>query len=186
MKRLIPALLLAAAASGCAGARVKQDYDTSVDFSRLKTYVWQASGPGGAPPDPAGNSLMDERVRNAVETALAQKGYQKAAGRADFTVLSRYESQNEAEPDRVRTGVGVGVGSGGTFGGISLGVGSGGQSELAVLTIDVTDPKDGRLLWRGSTSRSFSGDQDPRKTTARVNEMAKEVLAVFPPGARRK
>src|SRR5687768_8424569 len=85
MKKLFLCVLLFAA--GCATVDVSTDYDRDVKFENLKTYAWV---PGWTPRinDPRLDStLLDTRVRNAVESTLRSKGYQKAGSdKADFWV----------------------------------------------------------------------------------------------------
>ena len=72
-------LLLAAA---CAGQQVTTDYSPSIDFSQYKTYALVT------PPANSGSQqLLDQRVRGAVETQLADKGLTQAdRGNADLYV----------------------------------------------------------------------------------------------------
>lgn len=185
MKRILGAVLLAWLVAGCA-TNVTQDYDTSVDFSRLKTYDWQ-SRPVRPNENPlASNNLVDERVHRAVDAELSKKGYQKvAADRADFMIMYHYDIQDRIDLDRSRSSVGVGVGSGsrGTFGGIGIGIGLGGDRtyEQDTLAIDVIDPKSGKLIWRGVAKQEYAPKSDPQKLTERFNETVKDILAKFPP-----
>ena len=59
-------LLLAAA---CAGQHVTTDYSPSIEFSHYRTFALVM------PPDSSGSQqLLDQRVRNSVETQLLAKG----------------------------------------------------------------------------------------------------------------
>lgn len=58
-------LLLAAA---CAGQHVTTDYSPSIKFSHYRTFALVT------PPDSGAQQLLDQRVRNAVETQLLGKG----------------------------------------------------------------------------------------------------------------
>jgi hypothetical protein len=173
MKRAL--FLVLAAGIGCAGMKVKQDYDTSVDFQRLKTYGWKDTEPA--------DSLMENRIRKAADSALAEKGYTAAAdGQKDFLVVYRYTVENLDDPDKVRTGIGVGGGSGGVFGGVRLGVGLGKRhQERETLTLSVLDPSTGKLIWKGSTQNLLSGEPGPEKTTKRIEAAVKTILSKFPP-----
>jgi hypothetical protein len=161
-----------------------QDYDTSFDFSRLRTYTWQ-------PPTQRGtnnNTLVDERIRRAVDTELSAKNYQKNDSTPDFAVTYHYVVQDRLERDGYggpSVGVGVGGGSRGTFGGIGIGIPIGGAGdrtyEQDVLTIDVVDPKTGKLIWRGNARQDYNPRLSPQELTERYTETVRAILSKFPP-----
>jgi hypothetical protein len=168
---------------GCSGLDVKRDYDTSTDFQRIKTYAWQ-SPMGKVPGDTLdNNSLVDTRIRKAVNAALSGRGYrEESAENVDCLIATHYVVDKEPEPDQVRTGIGLGMGSGGTFGSLGIGLGSGHQDvERETLTIDVIDSRSGKLLWRGFTEQRLERSSDPKKAEARINATAKAILSKFPP-----
>ena len=90
------AAVLGLTVAGCSTLRVKTDYDPSVDFTRFNTYEWlkpplkdgASEKPVDELTDPfARNSLLDKRVRNAVERELAARGFQKTSdGSGSFRV----------------------------------------------------------------------------------------------------
>lgn len=189
MKRLLTLISVSAVIGGCSGISVTQDYDTSVDFSRLKTYAWDAQAQRKTDNEPADNSLVKMRVRSAVDRELAAKGYQKVdTSQANSLVAYSYTIQERTGSDNVRTGVGIGVGTGsrGSFGGVGFGFGQGDQSyEQDTLTIDMVDPKSGKLIWRGFARQRLERQSDPEKTTARFNATVAAILAQFPPEVKR-
>src|SRR5687768_9847361 len=142
MKRLLCAWLLSLLAA-CA-VNTTQDYDPSFDFSKLRTYAWQAPTQHGT----QNNTLIDDRIRRAVDAELSKKSYQKTddTARADFYVTYHYTIQDRLDRDRYAgpsVGVGVGGGSRGTFGGIGIGIPIGNERtyEQDTLSIDAVDPK---------------------------------------------
>ena len=91
MKGIILFLMLSPFLAGCAGVDIKQDYDTSVDFQKFKTYAWQPRASNGTTTEAADNSLVNERVRNSVDALLSTKGFQgKSPGESDFLVTYQY------------------------------------------------------------------------------------------------
>ncbi len=176
MKRLLTIILLSVAIFGCSGMDIKLDYDPSFDFQRLKTYAWKSQkGPA--------DSLVDMRVRNAVDAVLSERSYKKVnPDYADYLIAYLYTIEKESGADQVYTGIGMGKVSDHTFGGVGLGVGLDGLDyEQETLTIDVRNPKTDKLIWQGAKSQRLVKESDPKKTTAKVNEMAKEILSKFPP-----
>lgn len=184
MKRLFAAGFLSLLGAGCA-ISTTQDYDTSTDFSRLRSYSWQAPTQQGT----NNNTLIDERIRRAVDTELSAKNFRKIeSGQADFSVTYHYAIKDRVERDGYggpSIGVGVGGGSRGTFGGFGIGfpIGSGGdrRSEEDALSIDVVEPVGGKLLWRGSARQQYDAKLSPQELTTRFNETVKAILDKFPP-----
>ena len=89
MKKLLLLALSTGILSGCSSVSVNRDYDTSTDFSSLKTFAWQhAKQPETGDPR-IDNDLHDERIRKAVNQILTAKGF-KLAERADADFLVAY------------------------------------------------------------------------------------------------
>ncbi len=176
--RTIPrcAMRLAVAASllalGCASAssKVRSDYDFEVDFSRYATYGWlepPVETNPGAPAATEGfdpfsdNSLLDKRVRRAVDQQLASSGYhQNEGGATDFLV--HYH-------------VIIGDDSGASGG---QGQGHAPRYERGTLFLDVIDASTKRIVWRGWTAGRH---RDGFYTRAQLTKSVGEVMAHFPP-----
>lgn len=174
---------------GCSGIEVKQDYDTAADFASLNRYAWMPDDEDAAAGGQVENSeLINRRIREAVNTTLVARGYRKTTGaNADFLVGYQYKVREKTDRrDRSRTGVGFGVGTGshGSFGSIGIGIGLGGRDreyDEGVLTIDVVTPDGKKLIWRGMAEQRLVWNNDPRKTTERINKVVRAVLEQFPP-----
>ena len=110
MKKIILLIALAAFLGACSGISVKRDYDTSVNFQKLRTYAWQAHIINEPNKGNADNSLIGERVTTSADTALINKGCQKVlSGVVDFLVEYHYSVAKELEPESgVSTSVGIG------------------------------------------------------------------------------
>jgi hypothetical protein len=176
-------MFLSALMLGCSGLDVKRDFDASVDFQRLKIYAWQSPMETVAGDALANNSLIDGRIRKAVNAVLSEKGYESGFGSdPDCRIAYLYAVVKAPEPDHVRTGIGLGMGSGGAFGSLGIGLGSGARdAEQETLTIDVLDPRNGKLLWRGVTQQDLERSSDPKKSAASINAMVRAILSKFPP-----
>ena len=168
---------------GCSGIEVSQDYDVAADFSNLKTFDWYLAEQKKTGDLRVDNPLLDSRIRKAVDRLLAQKGYQRISqGTPDFYVGYKYGIFTRIGSEPVSTGIGFGFGGSGSFGGI--GIGTGGdvrEYDEGMLVIDITDTKNGKLLWRGTGTRRVSRHSDPEKITKKVNENVEKILAQFPP-----
>jgi hypothetical protein len=72
---------------GCA-TTIKYSYDTSKEFSGLKSYMWApASGVYSQ------DSLLETNVQVLADQLLAQKGFTKVSEKADLLISIKYESE---------------------------------------------------------------------------------------------
>jgi len=181
--RVLTVLLSLALLAGCSGIRVDQDYDTSVDFSPLKTWQWQGNSSAGNSHPLANNDLVDQRVADSVSTTLSAKGFTLTDNNPQLLVS--YQLVYEAPvpvPQEPRVGVGMGASSGGSsYGGISIRLGDSTPPGHEILIIDIKNPA-GKLLWRGSAKQTRKGSDSPQEASERMAETVNAILAGFPPG----
>jgi len=169
--------------AGCVGMLdVVTDYDTTFDFSRLRTYRWlpgKAAIPGR---DERYGELLDNRLRGAIERELASKGYSRADDKPDYVVTSCGALEDKIEV-RVINDYYAGQGYGGYYarGGWTTPRADAYQYRLGTLIVDVIDAASNRLVWRGTVEGEADLYKDPKKREARLNEAVQKVLARFPP-----
>ena len=182
-----PATLCAAVALAavvaCAPLRVRVDYDREVDFSRYRTFDWLEPPPGaGAETSEsanpfARNSLLDKRVRTAVERELAARGFVKTDGeagqavsfRVHYHVIIRERLAAYSTPDPAHH-----WGYHGYHGsGFELT-----QFQEGTLVVDVIDPQRNQLTWRGW---AVGRNRDGHYTEQEVKTAVRRVLERFPP-----
>ena len=169
--------------AGCSGIEVSQDYHMTADFSNLKTFDWHSAKQKKTGDLRVDNPLLDSRIRKAVDRSLAQKGFQrKSKGTPDFYVGYKYAILKRIRSERVRSGIGFGFGGSGSFGSVGIGTGSDiREYDEGMLVIDITNTKNGKLLWRGTGTRRVSKHADPKERTKKVNQTVEKILAQFPP-----
>ena len=121
MKRLnlILASFLTVFIVGCATMKVKTDYDRDAHFPDVKTFNWLPQ-PEKPVTDPiAHNSLMDKRIKKAVDRELTGMGYQKQSENPALLIV--YRTVLEDKVDVKSTSLGYGYGpryyGGGYYGG---------------------------------------------------------------------
>ena len=169
--------------AGCSPVKVSVDYDRSANFAALHTYVWR-TGAQPATGDPRLDStLLDTRVRAAVDRVLQSKGYQLAAPGTTPTFLVGYHAAVRQKTAVQTTGqpmnVWYGYGAGGWGGWPETYVH---EYEEGVLLIDVIDPTTTKLLWRGTGKAVVeTTTASPEKRERRINEAVDQILAEFPP-----
>ncbi len=173
MKRLA-LLIVVAALTACSSIHVATDHDAKADFSRLHAYAW---APREKPANPiVENTLVSNRIKDAVDRELAAKGFRRVDGRgADFLVDFATSARSHVD---VRTWPTwcwgrVGRGFGGWHDRVEVI-----QYVQGTLVVGVVDPATNDLLWRGTATRALDEDSGSEK---RVDEAVKAVLAEFPP-----
>ena len=170
--------------SGCA-TRVRSDFDREVVFSHYKTFDWIAppvrASEEGLRSDPEGpfarNSLLDKRLRAAVNSNLRARGFQYVeGGESNFRVNYHVTFKDKL------------VGSGSDFGYTGRyhrGAFSSGfnwsvrQYQEGTIIIDIVDRAKDQLVWRGwVVNRNRDGNYDE----AEINRAVNQILMRFPPG----
>ena len=155
----------------CSTVRVSQDYQLETDFSNLKTYRWQPIAwdiQGDAPID---DPLRDERIQKTVERNLHALGFRSiTTAEPDFFIDFRYSVYRVMEPSGVSGQMGIGRWGGAT-------------RQEGVLHIEVIDPKNGHILWRGTGTHQVEQHWNPETKNEKTDELVGKVLAQFPPAS---
>jgi hypothetical protein len=186
--KLTRALTALAALSmvACSGLSVTQDFSPGTDFSRLQSWDFMpASERAGG--DPRGdNDIVEQRIRGAIETQMAAKGFQQVnSGDVDFRVGYYLILDDRVDYHTVNTYYGGGWGYGRMYGG-RYGGGYGGSQTTAVeytqgsLIVDFFDLESKELVWRGSAEGKVHETADPMQKQERVNLAIQKILAQFP------
>jgi len=136
------------------------EYDHAVEFSRYKTWSWQAGVP--VPPEP----VPDKRIREALARGLAARGLSEVD--SDATLLVRYHAARSTRIDRLP----FDSGSGAPPTGIRY-------VETGSLVIDLLDAASGKVVWRGHAAGVLR--YGPKEITALIDAAVAELLAQFPP-----
>jgi hypothetical protein len=183
LRLAVPAALVVLLLAGCR-VPVKTDYDPSVDLGGLASFAWLdpplREKPGeGEPADPfVHNTLLDKRVRDAVERELVARGYRPAGDEPpDFLVRYHVVARQKTRERPVVVGGGFGYGRYPFGYGSSVAYGSESYEE-GTLILDVIDPASESIAWRGwAAARARDGYFDAE----RVDRYVQAILARFPP-----
>jgi hypothetical protein len=136
------------------------EYDHSVDFSRYKTWSWQAGVP--VPPEP----VPDKQIREALARGLAVRGLSNVD--SDATLLVRYHAARTTRIDLLP----LDSGSSGPATGIRY-------VETGSLVVDLLDAASGKVVWRGHVTGVLR--YGPQEVAAQIDAAVAELLARFPP-----
>jgi hypothetical protein len=168
--------------AGCSSIPVSVDYQPGYDFSQIGRYFWL---PPQADPQPASvynSELVTARVAAAVEQQLQSRGILRVGSRTEADVLITYQIGIEKLVE-----IDTFMGFEGSFsrhaGGLGLGLlGSRSQEyDQSTLVIDLRDPGDNRLLWRGMAERRLSQFDSPQEHAEFIQASVAAVLAKYPP-----
>jgi hypothetical protein len=154
-------VLLAATASFA--QQVKTDYDRSTDFSQYKTYSWEKVQ--------TQDQLWVDRIKEAVNSALAAKGWTETPSGGSVSVVAIEMTRNQQTLDTFYNGFGGGWRWGGGFGDSTTTVDN---YKVGTLVVDLFDSNSKKLLWRGSSSDTLSD-----KSNNNIKNLDKGVLKMF-------
>ena len=165
------ALLLAAASFA---QQVKTDYDHDANFNQYKTYSWEKV----LTQDP----LWVDRIKQAVNTALAAKGWTPVQSGGDVSIVAVETTQNQQTLDTFYDGFGGGWRWRG-FGGIGESTTTVENYKVGTLVVDLFDAKSKKLVWRGSASDTLSNKSD--KNIKNLDKGVQKIFDHFPPGEKK-
>ena len=191
MNRASRALLLlpAAALTGCSTLQVSSDFDPKANFASLKTYDWldEPQKPTGDPRID-GNTLLENRIHEAVDTSLAARGYKKVASDPDFLVAYHVSLDKRQSVQTLNSYYGYGPGWGYGYGAsYRPGYWAGApetyvyEYEEGTLIVDIVNPQNKELMWRGSATDEVNFKSTPEKDQTQLNNAVNEMLERFPP-----
>ena len=166
MIRTCWALIVATGLLTTAWASVTTDYDHHVNFSNYKTYSWGQLE--------TGNSLWDQRVKNAIDSQLAAKGWTQLPSEGDVVVNAFGKNRREQNVHVSWSGFDSHLW--GPFGDATP---TRDTYHVGTLVVEMSDATSNNLIWRGVLSGTLSSrpDEDTNKLDNGVREMFKH----FPP-----
>ena len=176
--------ILAAAAAcflftGCSQYDINYDYDVESDFAAYRTYSWIPitinEGSTNAATAAQSNTLLDSRIRSAVNTNMTAKGFTKNDENPDILVVYHTGMQNKVDV----TDYGY------TYAGSYWGW-AGNDVDVysyteGTLLVDLVDAKTKKLAWRGSASGVVEPGNSPEKITENINSVVEQIFANYPP-----
>jgi hypothetical protein len=178
MKKIAALLLITQLAllSGCSSFNVNHDFDRNADFASYQTYDWipqPASVTGAAALQRS--TLVDERIKNAVNNELEAKGMRPEGANPDL--LLAYHVGVEDRIDVTDWGYTY-VGRYPGWAGHDVDVY---HYREGTLVLDIIDASSKKLVWRGSAQGTLDVDPTPEQRERKINEAVAEILSGYPP-----
>ena len=144
-------------------------FDNTADFSKFKTYKW-VTLESEAPIE----GFTDEQIKAAVDAELVRKGLTKVDGEAaDLLIGYQTAEQHQTQypgidPDSgFRTGLATNT--------------SKSTSYKGRLAIDMYDPANHHLIWRGVATKTVSRKAEPEKWQKNLNKVVAKLMENYPP-----
>jgi len=172
---LLCAVLLAA---GCSSVSVSHDFDSKADFASLRTYSWLTapeSTSESVKKELQTNSLIEARVKKAVNQQLAAKGLKETTQDPDFLVAFHTGVQDKTDIQSWGYGYGYWGARGGSVSTIHY--------QEGTLILDFIDPKSDNLIWRGVGKKVVSERTTPEKSEKEINAAVEQILKKYPPSS---
>ena len=158
--------VLLTAVTACAG--INTDYDHGVNFAQYKTYSWGKVQ--------TANGLWDSRVKDAVASQLAARGWTEVPSGGDVVIAARDAIQNQQELNTFYDGFG---GRRGFGGGIGIATTTTETIKVGTLLVEMFDGHSKNLIWRASATDTLSNNSD--KNIKSLDKNAQKMFEHFPP-----
>lgn len=183
-------LALVLSLNGCSSVTVNQDYNPDYNFQNLKTYSWLDKDRTVGHDTRINNDLVKARMIQAIEANLNAKGYTKVdKNEASFLIMWHGSIDSKMQVDTINRHYGpYGYGSRGAYnrgydpfmrGSSTHTVVS--EYDLGTLLIDILDPSQHKLIWRGTGQGVVQPDRTPTEITEGINDAVQAILEPFPP-----
>jgi Domain of unknown function (DUF4136) len=172
MKRILALVVLGLLVSSAAVAqKTNIDWDRQANFSQYHTYAWQPS------PHPA-KGFWDQRIMDAVDKQLQAKGLTKVDSNPDMWVV--YSNSIHDQKEVVGTGYNMGPYWGwGYWGGPTTTTYNTYVTKIGTLVVELSDPKQHDLLWRGSATDTISDNSN--KNIKILDKAVTKLFKGYPP-----
>lgn len=176
MRQLLVVTLAAALLSPAAAfaQKVSTDHDSAANFAAFRTYYWMKDAV-------TGNSLVDQRLHDALDRTLQTKGLQKVPeGQADLALGVHVATRERQTLNTFYDSFGPGWGFGG-WGGSGMATTNTSTYVEGTLLVDLFDAKTKKLVWRATAQGTVS--DNPEKNAKKINSAAEKMFKKFPPRA---
>jgi hypothetical protein len=167
----------------CMAQDVRYNFAATQDFSKFRTYKWvQIAGSDKL------NQLAEQQVQSAVDAELSKKGLTKTDNdSADLFIGYQAAIGQEKQYTSFNSDWGYGSGWYSGYGGMGGGITTGETSTIHIgqISLDMYDPAQKKLVWRGSASKTLDTKAKPEKQKKNLNKAMAKLLKNFPPPVKK-
>jgi len=184
---VVVGILALAAAVVQAGVKVRADFDKDYDFSKVRTFGWDAAGAGevkllmkeGGDPEQI-RARWEPTIKDAVERELTKRGLVPATGGTPDIVMHYYFLSGPNSESQFR---GQFVGAVPPWGlpDFEMTTTSFKIFEQGTLVLDFIDGPKRQIVWRGVAEAEVNRQNSPAKRDQRLREAVGELLKKYPP-----
>lgn len=166
--------------SGCSSIEVSENYDTSYDFTKLKTYDW-------IPVKNKINKLVVKQIKNELKNQLAAKGFKANASNPDFLIALHGGTEEKVSIHSTNYGYTYGRWYGGRHGATYY---TGGvevyEYKEGTLILDIIDAKTKEVIFQSTTITTLSRNMTMEKRQKKIKKVIEKAIKAFPPSVRKK
>jgi hypothetical protein len=156
---------------------IKYNFQPGTNFSKYKTYKW-VQVPNAQYP----NSIMDEKIKRAIDTQLALKGLTQSEDNPDLYVTYQVAIDREKQWNSYSTGGDYwGWGGWGGWGGMQSTTTTSSTINIGTLDCDIYDVATKKQIWRGEASKTLGSGKDPQKVDKNLNKAMAKLFKKYPP-----
>jgi hypothetical protein len=166
---LIAAILLAGCSS--AGTKVVTDFDREASFDGRETYTWVFVSEDQFALSGSPTRESELRVVEAVDSALAEKGFRKVSENPDLLVGFAVTTEDKTDVQQIYTDQSLGYVMGQT---------NVREYQEGTLILFFADPSEKQVIWQGSGTETFQNPSQ-QMVNERIGVVVKNVLKDFPP-----
>lgn len=166
--------------TGCSSTKIKSDFDPKADFSKYKTYQW-ISGIKINPNDELSrHPRILKTIQASVDKVLKEKGFpQVESGNPDFLVAVHAVVQQETQVEQVAGASSIYSPWWAPYGGyVSMS-----YYDEGTLVVDVIDPADKKIIWRGMGKQAIKNYRDSQAAQRQkdYDDLVAKIMSTFPP-----
>jgi hypothetical protein len=171
---LVPALALA--------QKTTYDFDKSANFASYKTYATKDG-------TKVGQQLIDDRIANAIDAAMAAKGFTKSEANPDVVVIYHTAFDKQKDISTFSSGYGGGYGPYGYGWGGGWGGGTTSTQVrdilIGTLVVDIADAKTKQMVWRGMGVKEVDTTAKPEKRDKSITNAVNKIFKNYPPKVKK-
>jgi hypothetical protein len=156
---------------------IRYNYLRGTDFSKFKTYKW-VRVPNAQYP----NDILDNQIKQAINTQLAAKGLSATEENPDLYVTYQVAVNQEKQWNSFSSGGDMwGWGRWGGWGGMQTTTTTSQTINIGTLSVDVYDVQTKTQVWRGDASKTLGSGKDPKKVEKNLNKAVAKLFKKYPP-----